>query len=117
MTVGLFAMMMVYGGWLVCGVRLHLGLHPHQDDDLPHLPPILGGANRQGGQGELALMETLYGISTVKALGIKETRSSYWLNLMSMPPIPISKSPVSICRRINTFITTLDQVAILCSAP
>lgn len=116
MTVGLFVMMMVYGGWLVwvvSGFTLVYIL----------IRMMTYRTYRQFSEEQIVkvakanshFMETLYGISTVKALGIKETRSSYWLNLN----VDAANTNIKITRfnmmfgGINTFITTLDQVAIL----
>ncbi|KAB8310078.1 peptidase domain-containing ABC transporter [Erwinia endophytica] len=116
MTIGLFAMMMVYGGWLVWVVlgftlcyalirlltyRLYRQLSEEQ---------IVKGAKSSS-----HFMETLYGISTVKSLGIDRIRSSHWLNLN----IDATNTGIKITRfnmmfgGINTLISTLDQVAIL----
>lgn len=60
-------------------------------------------------------METLYGISTVKALGINDIRSGYWLNLN----VDATNTGIRITRfdmmfgGINTFIATMDQVVML----
>ncbi|WP_428944989.1 peptidase domain-containing ABC transporter [Pantoea sp. FN060301] len=116
MTVGLFAMMMVYGGWLVWVVsgftlcyallrlltyRLYRQLSEEQ---------IVKGAKASS-----HFMETLYGISTVKALGIDRIRSGHWLNLN----IDATNTGIKITRfnmlfgGINTLISALDQVAVL----
>lgn len=116
MTIGLFAMMMVYGGWLVWVVmgftlcyalmrlvtyRLYRQLSEEQ---------IVKGAKSSS-----HFMETLYGISTVKSLGIDNIRSSHWLNLN----IDATNTGIKITRfnmmfgGINTLVSTLDQVAIL----
>jgi len=116
MTLGLFAMMMVYGGWLVWVVmgftlcyalmrlftyRIYRQLSEEQ---------IVKSAKSSS-----HFMETLYGISTVKALGINNVRSNFWLNLN----IDATNTGIKITRfnmmfgGINTLIATLDQVAIL----
>jgi len=116
MTLGLFAMMMVYGGWLVwvvlgftacyalirlCTYRIFRQLSEEQ---------IVKGAKSSS-----HFMETLYGISTVKALGIDTIRSSHWLNLN----IDATNTGIKTTRfnmlfgGLNTLISTLDQVAIL----
>lgn len=116
MTVGLFAMMMVYGGWLVWVVAgftliyILIRMMTYRTYRQFSEEQIVKAAKANS-----HFMETLYGISTVKALGIKETRSSYWLNLN----VDAANTNIKITRfnmmfgGINTFITTLDQVAIL----
>lgn len=82
MTVGLFVMMMVYGGWLVWVVSgftlvyILIRMMTYRTYRQFSEEQIVKAAKANS-----HFMETLYGISTVKALGIKETRSSYWLNL------------------------------------
>lgn len=116
MTVGLFVMMMVYGGWLVWVVSgftlvyILIRMMTYRTYRQFSEEQIVKAAKANS-----HFMETLYGISTVKALGIKETRSSYWLNLN----VDAANTNIKITRfnmmfgGINTFITTLDQVAIL----
>lgn len=117
MTIGLFVMMMLYGGWLVWVVfgftacyalmrlltyRIYRQLSEEQ---------IIKSAKSSS-----HFMETLYGISTIKALGINSKRSSYWLNLN----VDASNTGIKLTRfnmmfgGVNTFIATIDQVAILC---
>ncbi|HGL5836616.1 TPA: peptidase domain-containing ABC transporter [Serratia marcescens] len=116
MTIGLFVMMIVYGGWLVWVVlgftviyalirmmtyRLYRQLSEEQ---------IVKSAKANS-----HFMETLYGISTVKALGINDIRSGYWLNLN----VDATNTGIRITRfdmmfgGINTFIATMDQVVML----
>lgn len=116
MTLGLLAMMVVYGSWLVWVVvgftviyalirlatyRVFRQLSEEQ---------IVKGAKASS-----HFMETLYGISTIKALGINNIRSSHWLNLN----IDATNTGIKTTRYsmlfggLNTFISTLDQVAVL----
>lgn len=60
-------------------------------------------------------METLYGMLTVKALGIADKRAMHWLNLN----IDAANSNIKLTRfnmligGINTFLATIDQIIIL----
>lgn len=116
MTVGLLGMMIVYGGWLVwvvvgftaCYALIRLGTY-RVFRQLSEEQIV------KGAKSSSHFMETLYGISTVKALGINNVRSSHWLNLN----IDATNTGIRTTRYsmmfggLNTFISTLDQVAIL----
>lgn len=116
MTIGLFAMMMLYGSWLVWIVfgftacyalmrlltyRIYRQLSEEQ---------IIKSAKSNS-----HFMETLYGVSTIKALGINAKRSNYWLNLN----VDAANTGIKITRfnmmfgGVNTLITSMDQVVIL----
>jgi len=116
MTIGLFAMMMLYGGWLVwvvfgftaCYALMRLLTYRIYRQFSEEQIIKSAKANSH-------FMETLYGISTIKALGINSKRSNYWLNLN----VDATNTGIKITRfnmlfgGINTLITTMDQVIIL----
>lgn len=116
MTIGLFAMMMLYGGWLVwvvfgftaCYALMRLLTYRIYRQFSEEQIIKSSKANSH-------FMETLYGISTIKALGINNKRSNYWLNLN----VDATNTGIKITRfnmmfgGINTLITTMDQVVIL----
>lgn len=116
MTIGLFAMMVLYGGWLVWVVTgftiayalIRLGTYRifRQLSEEQIVKESKSGSH---------FMETLYGISTVKALGINQIRSNYWLNLnIDSTNTGIKTTRLSMMfGGLNTLISTLDQVAIL----
>jgi ATP-binding cassette subfamily B protein RaxB len=116
MTIGLLVMMFVYGGWLiwvVLGFTLIFLV----------LRLITFAAYRQASEEKLVkeakanshFMETLYGISTLKALGLSQQRAKNWLNLN----IDSTNAQIKVTRLemfyggLNSFIATLDQIIIL----
>ncbi len=116
MTVGLFAMMMLYGGWLVWVVMGFTACYALIRLSTYRIFRQLSEEQiMKGAKSSSHFMETLYGISTVKALGINHIRSSHWLNLN----IDATNTGIKTTRfnmmfgGLNTLITTLDQVAIL----
>ena len=81
-AIGVFIMMFLYGGWLVWVVfaftlfymilRLVTYSQYRQASEEQIVKDAISGSH---------FMETLYGISTLKALGITSLRSKFWLNL------------------------------------
>jgi ATP-binding cassette subfamily B protein RaxB len=115
-SVGLLIMMVLYGGWLTwvvigftaCYAILRLstyGVYRRISEE-----QIVKSA-RAGSH----FMETLYGIGTIKALGLNTSRSGGWLNLN----IDAANTGVRQARfdmffsGLNIFISTVDQIAIL----
>lgn len=116
MALGLLIMLIVYGGWLtwvvlgftVCYAGLRLGTY---------------GIYRRIAEEQIVksaragshFMETLYGIGTIKALGLNPNRSSGWLNLnVDAANTGIRQTRFELLfSGINTFINTIDQVVIL----
>lgn len=115
-SLGLLIMMFMYGGaltWVIIGftacyaiLRLStFGIYRRISEE-----QIVKSA-RAGSH----FMETLYGIATIKALGLNENRSGGWLNLN----IDAANTGVRQTRfdmffsGINIFISTIDQIAIL----
>lgn len=115
-SIGLVVMMVMYGGWVtwvVIGFTLLYAL----------LRLGTYGVYRRISEEQLVkqakasshFMETLYGVATIKALGLNRKRSLHWLNLN----IDAANSGIRLTRfdmffsGINTFITAVDQVTIL----
>ncbi len=116
MVVGVFVMMLLYGGyltWIVLGFTTVYVL----------IRLVTYGYYRQiseetlvrGARASSYFMETLYGIATVKIQGMAERRGTHWLNLI----IDAINSGIKLTKMdlffggINTFVAACDQVAIL----
>ncbi|MBW5577866.1 ATP-binding cassette domain-containing protein [Klebsiella pneumoniae] len=116
MVVGVFVMMLLYGGyltWIVLGFTTVYVL----------IRLVTYGYYRQISEETLVrvarassyFMETLYGIATVKIQGMAERRGTHWLNLK----IDAINSGIKLTKMdlffggINTFVAACDQVAIL----
>lgn len=116
MVVGVFVMMLLYGGyltWIVLGFTTVYVL----------IRLVTYGYYRQiseetlvrGARASSYFMETLYGIATVKIQGMDERRGTHWLNLK----IDAINSGIKLTKMdlffggINTFVAACDQVAIL----
>ncbi|EBM4190560.1 peptidase domain-containing ABC transporter [Salmonella enterica] len=116
MVVGVFVMMLLYGGyltWIVLGfttvyvlVRLVTYSYYRQISEETLV---------RGARASSYFMETLYGIATVKIQGMAERRGTHWLNLK----IDAINSGIKLTKMdlffggINTFVAACDQVAIL----
>ncbi|MHC1478995.1 peptidase domain-containing ABC transporter [Frateuria aurantia] len=116
MSLGLIVMMVLYGGWLswivlaFTAVYAALRLATYRPYRQASEEQIIKEA-RAGSH----FMETLYGIATLKALGLTESRSRLWLNLN----VDAINARIHITRLdmlfggINTFVNAIDQIAIL----
>lgn len=116
MSIGLLIMMFIYGGWLIWVVLAFSLL-------FLVLRLVTFNAYRQASEEKIVkdakasshFMETLYGISTLKALGLTKQRAQNWLNLN----IDSTNAGIKVTRLdmfyggFNTFISTLDQILIL----
>ncbi len=116
MLISVSIMMCLYGGWLYLVVfgftLLYTGLRM-----------VTYRRYRQAQEEQIVkdaranshFMETLYGIATLKVLGLNQTRSRYWLNLN----IETANAVIRMSRLdllfggVNSLINTLDQVLIL----
>lgn len=115
-SIGLLIMMVLYGGWLtwvVVGFTVLYAL----------LRLSTYGIYRRISEEQIVknaragshFMETLFGISTIKALGLNATRSGDWLNLN----IDAANTGIRQTRfdmffsGVNVFISSIDQVAVL----
>lgn len=116
MTIGLLIMMSLYGGWLVwvvvgftlCYAIMRFGTYQFYRR-------IAEEQVIKGARSSSHFMESLYGISTIKALNLKERRSKHWLNInIEACNAGIKKTRFEMMfGGINTFISSIDQVAIL----
>ena len=116
MTIGLLVMMVLYGGWLVwvvlgftaiyCLFRLSTYRRYRQISE-----EVLVKNARSGSH----FMETLYGITTLKVLGLSATRSQHWLNMnIDAANVGVRKAKFEMLfSGGSTLIATLDQIALL----
>ncbi|SXD70952.1 peptidase domain-containing ABC transporter [Klebsiella variicola] len=116
MTIGLLVMLTLYGGWLtwvvvgftLCYAIIRLAAYRFYRR-------VAEEQVIKGARSSSHFMESLYGISTIKALNLKERRSQHWLNIN----IEACNAGIKQTRfdmlfsGINTFITAVDQVAVL----
>ncbi|EIX9079367.1 peptidase domain-containing ABC transporter [Klebsiella variicola] len=116
MTIGLLVMLTLYGGWLtwvvvgftLCYAIIRLATYRFYRR-------VAEEQVIKGARSSSHFMESLYGISTIKALNLKERRSQHWLNIN----IEACNAGIKQTRfdmlfsGINTFITAVDQVAVL----
>ncbi|WP_312241449.1 peptidase domain-containing ABC transporter [Pantoea sp.] len=116
MSVGLIVMMYLYGGWLLWVViamtLIYVALRlttwrryrNATEDKLV-----------RDAKADSHFMETLYGINTIRSLGLTQTRAQYWLNLSvdsTNAGIKLSKLDM-LFGGVNNIITAFDQVIIL----
>ncbi|AVR05409.1 peptidase domain-containing ABC transporter [Pluralibacter gergoviae] len=115
-AIGVFIMMLLYGGWLVavvCAFTLLYAL----------LRVTTYGRYRQASEEHIVkqarasshFMETLYGVGTLKALGITGLRAKFWLNLnidTANARIRTTKLDMLFGGLAN-FIAAVDQIVIL----
>lgn len=116
MSVGVFVMMLLYGGWLVwvvlgfTAIYIALRLWTYR-----HYRQASEESLVKGAKAGSYFMESLYSIATLKSLGIAETRAQTWLNLN----IDTTNAGIKITKLdmffggINSFIGTCDQIIIL----
>lgn len=116
MSVGVFIMMLLYGGWLVwvvlgfTAVYIILRLSTYQYHRQLSEEQLVKGARASS-----HFMETLYSIGTLKALGLSETRAQFWLNLN----VETINAGINLTKLnmmfggLGAFIATCDQVIIL----
>ncbi|SFD17358.1 peptidase domain-containing ABC transporter [Pragia fontium] len=116
MVVGLITMMSFYGGWLVWVVIGFTVVYSIlRFATYNYYRQLSEEQIVKGAKSSSHFMETLYGISTIKALGIDKKRSNFWLNLN----IDKANSNIKLTRfdmlfsGINTFLSTLDQITML----
>lgn len=116
MTFCLIVMMILYGGWLfwvVLGfsiLYLLLRIVTYWTYRQISEEQIIKGAKAQS-----HFMETLYGIATLKSLGITQKREEQWMSLNAdsfNTGIKITKLDM-LFGGIHTFISTLEQISIL----
>lgn len=115
-SIGVFVMMVLYGGWLiwvVCAFTLVYALlrittyHRYRQASEEQIVKEARASSH--------FMETLYGVGTLKALGITKLRSKFWLNLnidSTNAHIRTSKLDMLFGGLAN-FIGAVDQITIL----
>jgi len=116
MSLGLIVMMVLYGGWLIwvilgfTAIYVIFRLSTYNAYRQVSEEQIVKSA-RAGSH----FMETLYGISTLKALGLSKTRANFWLNMnIDNANATVRKTKFEMMfTGGNTLIATLDQVALL----
>ncbi len=116
MSIGLIVMMVLYGGWLIwvilgfTAIYVIFRLSTYNAYRQVSEEQIVKGA-RAGSH----FMETLYGISTLKALGLSKARANFWLNMnVDNANATVRKTKFEMMfTGGNTLIATLDQVALL----
>lgn len=116
MSVGLVVMMILYGGWLVWVVlgftllyflfRLSTYSRYRQISEEQLVKTARAGSH---------FMETLYGIGTLKVLGLSAIRSQHWLNMnIDAANATVRKTKFELLfSGGNTLIATLDQIVLL----
>ncbi|MCO6524018.1 MAG: peptidase domain-containing ABC transporter [Candidatus Schmidhempelia sp.] len=116
MVFGLLIMMFLYGNWLLWVVigftiiyaLIRIGTYRYN-------LTLSEEKIVKNAKSHSHFMETLYGMQTVKALGIANKRSMYWLNLN----IDAANSNIKLTRfnmligGINSFLATIDEIIIL----
>lgn len=116
MTVGLFVMLYLYGGWLVWVVTgftlLYMAL---RFSTYYYYRQASEEKIVKDAKANSHFMETLYGVGTLKALGLGSSRLQQWLNLT----VDSNNAGIRMTRfdmlfsGANTLIATLDQLVIL----
>ena len=116
MSVGLVVMMILYGGWLVwivlgftlfyCLLRLVT---------YPTYRQISEEQLVKSARASSHFMETLYGMGTLKALGLSSNRAQRWLNMnIDNANVTVRKTRFEMMfSGGNTLIATLDQIVLL----
>ena len=116
MSVGLIVMMILYGDWLVwvvlgftllyCLFRLSTYSRYRQISEEQLVKTARAGSH---------FMETLYGIGTLKVLGLSASRSQHWLNMnVDAANATVRKTKFELLfSGGNTLIATLDQIVLL----
>ncbi len=116
MSVGLIIMMLLYGGWLVwvvlgitliwCLFRLATYGFYRQVSEEQIVRLARSGSH---------FMETLYGIATLKSLGLSRLRAQHWMNLnVDTASATVRKTRFEMLfAGGNTLITTLGQTGML----
>jgi len=116
MSAGLIVMMVLYGGWLVwvvlaftllyCLLRFCTYARYRQISEEQLVKTARAGSH---------FMETLYGIGTLKALGLSATRSQHWFNMnVDAANVTVRKTKFELMfGGANSLIATLDQIVLL----
>jgi ATP-binding cassette subfamily B protein RaxB len=115
-AIGVLIMMVLYGGWLVWVVLGFTSLYTILRVSTYRL---YRQANEEHvikeAKAESHFMETLYGVTTLKSMGLASTRSRSWMNLnidTVNAQIRISRLDM-VFNSVSTLIATFDEILIL----
>ncbi|NMP28756.1 peptidase domain-containing ABC transporter [Rahnella sp. SAP-1] len=116
MSIGLIVMMVLYGGWLIWVILAFTALYIlfRLTTYQAYLQVSEEQIVKQARAGS-HFMETLYGISTLKALGLSSARANFWLNMnVDSANATVRKTRFDLMfSGGNTLIATLDQILLL----
>lgn len=115
-AVGLIMMMWLYGGWLVFVVILFTLVYAAIRTVM--YAPYKALSEElivKGAKANSHFMESLYGVTTIKSLGLEDNRSKFWLNLnIDTANVNIKTTQFNMLfSGINTFIASIDQIVVL----
>jgi len=116
MAVGLIVMMILYGGWLVWVVLGFTLLYClFRLATYPTYRQISEEQLVKSARASSHFMETLYGMGTLKALGLSPQRAQRWLNMnIDTANVMVGKTRFEMLfSGGNTLIATLDQIVLL----
>ncbi|EIC85048.1 ABC transporter [Serratia sp. M24T3] len=116
MSVGLLVMMILYGGWLVWVILGFTTLYClFRLATYPTYRQIAEEQLVKNARASSHFMETLYGMGTLKALGLSSNRAQRWLNMnIDTANATVRKTRYEMLfQGGNTLIATLDQIALL----
>ena len=116
MSVGLIMMMALYGGWLVWIILGFTVLYSlFRLVTYPRYRQISEEQLVKSARASSHFMETLYGMGTLKALGLSSNRAQRWLNMnIDTANANVRKTRFEMLfSGGNTLISTLDQILLL----
>lgn len=116
MSVGLIFMMVLYGGWLVWVILGFTTLYClFRLSTYPRYRQISEEQLVKNARASSHFMETLYGMGTLKALGLSPNRAQRWLNMnIDTANATVRKTRYEMMfQGGNTLIATLDQIVML----
>ena len=116
MSVGLIVMMVLYGGWLVWVILGFTTLYClFRLSTYPTYRQIAEEQLVKSARAGSHFMETLYGMGTLKALGLSPNRAQRWLNMnIDTANATVRKTRYEMLfQGGNTLIATLDQIVLL----
>ena len=115
MSVGVFIMMFMYGGWLVGSLRLYGVICSAAPFDLSLLSASLRGAIGEVGESQLTFYGDAVQHRDAEVVGLAGTRSQFWLNLN----IDTANANIRVTKLdmffggVNAFLAACDQIVIL----
>lgn len=116
MSIGLIIMMVLYGGWLVWVILAFTTLYClFRLSTYPTYRQISEEQLVKNARASSHFMETLYGMGTLKALGLSPNRAQRWLNMnIDTANATVRKTRYEMMfQGGNTLIATLDQIVML----